>query len=159
MTFETGNIFEKIKKERGGVANIHTAFSKFPIGISAHYDFYKSLILNDDLPLGRAEREFIAYRISEENNCSYCINHHKAAFRTTKIGLDESIQVVLSDFSRVISKEPWKSSLFNEVFLNNGYTEAQFQHAVMVASYFNFVNRCAFAMGLELEEDFEKMCN
>lgn len=159
MVSEAENIFEKIEKERGGVAKIHTAFSDFPKGISAHYYFYNALILSDDLPLARGEREFIAYRTSEENNCPYCTGHHKAAFKTTQIELDAKIQDILGDFSRIISKEPWKSSLFKDIFLSNGFTEAQFQHAVMVASYFNFVNRCAFAMGLDLEDGFEKMCN
>jgi len=37
-------------------------------------------------------------------------------------------------------------------------TDAEFEHAVMVVSYFNLANRCAHAMGLELEANFEKTC-
>lgn len=159
MKSEIDQVFDKIKRERGGIAKIHSSFREFPVGVSAHYEFYNSIVLKDDLPLSRAIREYVAFRVSEENQCPYCIGHHKKAFKNTQSELCEMEQALLGKLARIITKEPWKSNLLKNNFLKIGFSESQFQHAVMVASYFNFVNRCALAMGLDLEEDYEKTCN
>ena len=45
------DIYKQIEAERGGLDSIHTSFSEFPEGIQAHYYFYKSIMLEDRLPL------------------------------------------------------------------------------------------------------------
>ncbi len=53
--------YNLIEAERGGLATIHTSFSEFPEGILAHYQFYKSIMLQEGLPLDRADREHLTY--------------------------------------------------------------------------------------------------
>ncbi|MCJ8345379.1 carboxymuconolactone decarboxylase family protein [bacterium] len=154
------NIFERIRNERGGVANIHSAFNDFPIGVEAHYNFYHEILLRDDLPLSRIDREFLAVATSQSNLCPYCISHHQSALDThsKEEEIPSEQENLLREFAISLTKEPWKSKLYYKKFLESGYTKAQFQHATMIVSYFNLANRCAHALDLELEETFEETC-
>jgi len=155
----TSDIFETIKRERNGVAGIHSAFASFPEGVAAHYQFYKQIILAADLPLTRNEREFLAWKTSEANQCPYCIAHHRVAFDVSKgPSLDAEKVEVLGELAHELTLNAWKASRLKTRFFAAGYSDAQWSHAVMVVGYFNFVNRCAHAMGLELESDFETTC-
>jgi uncharacterized peroxidase-related enzyme len=159
MKNNPSDIFETIRRERNGVAGIHTAFSSFPEGIAAHYEFYKKIILAADLPLARAEREYLAWMTSEANSCPYCIGHHKAAFRAAEGSSFSSDKTeILGALARELTVNPWKASQLRTIFLAAGYSDAQWGHAVMVVGYFNFANRCAHAMDLELETNFEATC-
>lgn len=159
MDRSSSDIFETIRRERNGLAAIHTAFGSFPEGVAAHYQFYKQLILADDLPLTRVEREYLAWKTSEANACPYCIAHHRAAFgRSEESSLNPEKMEVLSTLAQELTASPWKASRLKAFFLAAGFSEAQWSHAVMVIGYFNFVNRCALAMNLILESNFETMC-
>lgn len=159
MSQHEPSIFETIRRERNGLATIHTAFSDFPVGVAAHYEFYKTLILAEDLPLSRNEREFLAFKTSESNECPYCIGHHRAAFDNASSNeMSEARTRLLDRLASTLTREPWKAHLFAESFLDAGFTRAEWQHAVMIVSYFNFANRCAHAMNLRLEENFESTC-
>lgn len=152
-------IFGVITRERGGVANIHSAFSDFPQGVEAHYQFYKRIMLDKDLPLSRSDREQLAWLTSQSNQCPYCIHHHREAHKNTNAkSVDASKHQALDKLAQTLTKEPWRASQVKAEFRAAGYSEAQWQHAVMVVSYFNLANRCAFAMDLDLEEGFEKTC-
>jgi len=163
MTEEV-SLFDKIKKTRGSVANIHLGFKDFPEGIHAHFDFYRDIMLEENLPLSREHREFLAVKTSRSNECPYCIEHHEAALRHhTSENLNDfneknSQRELLSLLASTLTKEPWKASNLKEKFLQGGFSDSQWQHAIMVVSYFNMANRFAFALNLELEEDFELSC-
>ena len=153
------DIYSQIETERGGLASIHTSFSEFPGGIYAHYQFYKSIMLEDGLPLERADREFLAVEVSKANSCPYCIAHHSEALKNTQTQVDTTKLRTLSSLAEILTKMPWKASALHPDFLASGFTEAQWQHAIMVVSYFNFVNRCAHARGLEIESHFASTCS
>lgn len=153
------DIYKQIEAERGGLASIHTSFSEFPEGIQAHYDFYKWIMLKEGLPLERADREFLAVVVSTANVCPYCIGHHSEALKNTQFQVDKTKSKALELLAEVLTKTPWKASTLHDNFLSAGFTEAQWQHAIMVVSYFNFVNRCVHARGLDLETNFESTCS
>lgn len=152
------DIYKLIQGERGGLAQIHTSFSEFPEGILAHYHFYKSIMLKEELPLSRVQRELLAVEVSKANSCPYCIAHHSEALSNTNESVEEEKAKVLSSLAEVLTRTPWKASAIHADFIGSGFAEAQWQHAIMVVSYFNFVNRCAHARGLELEINFESTC-
>ncbi|MBY0517538.1 MAG: carboxymuconolactone decarboxylase family protein [Bacteriovoracaceae bacterium] len=157
---ELNNVLNTIIKHRGKVAHIHTSFSDFPEGIEAHFNFYNSLLLNENLPLSRAERELLALETSKANRCSYCISHHEVAFERHDLnGITQIRKILFKELAEMLSHSPWKASILENKFLENGVSSAEWQHAVMVVSYFNFANRCAFAMGIKIEEDFKISCN
>lgn len=158
MAAELKQVLNQIRSERGGLAAIHLAFSDFPAGIKAHYDFYKALMLVDDIPLSRAERELLAVATSKANQCPYCIIHHEEALKANLSTISPARAQALVELAEGLTSAPWRSSSIRQTFLESGFSSSQWQHAVMVVSYFNFANRCAHAMGLEVEPDFEKTC-
>lgn len=152
-------VFRTIAEERGGLAEIHSAFKEFPDGVAAHYEFYKRLVLADDLPLGRSEREFLALKTSETNECPYCIGHHRTAFENNKTATpNRKRALALESLARTLTNEPWRASALKSTFLGSGFNEGEWQHAIMIVGYFNFANRCAHAMNLSLEKNFESTC-
>ena len=155
----TETIVQKIAQERGSVAEIHNAFADYPAGMAAHYDFYKKLILEDG-PLPRTEREWLAMETSIANECPYCYRHHTSAFENN--GGEQKVitrrMELLSTLAASLSKAYWKAKLLKAEFTEEGFSEAEWQHAIMIVSYFNFANRVAHAMDLELESDFHKSC-
>ncbi len=152
--------FELIRRERGEVSEIYRAFSDFPEGVRAHFEFYRTLMLREHLPLDRAEREWLAVETSRRNQCPYCIAHHEEALKNTADGVvEKKKRKALSELAEILTQEPWKANWQMPKFLGAGFSPAQWQHAVMVVSYFNFANRCVHAMGLEIESSYEVTCN
>ena len=150
--------YNKLVEERGAVANIHKAFEDFSKGMIAHYDFYKIIMLKDPLPLSKPQREYLAVATSKANKCPYCISHHEAAYDFSNENISKLEKEIFVKLSKELSNSPWKSYLIKKEFKNNGFTNSQWQHAVMIVSYFNFVNRLALAMNLPLEDSFQNSC-
>ncbi|MGV6827663.1 MAG: carboxymuconolactone decarboxylase family protein [bacterium] len=157
---EEPEIFARIREQRGDLASIHQVFENFIPGVEGHYTLYQKIMLDEELPLCRAAREMLAVYVSEANRCPYCVNHHQAALEQhDNSKLDEDKQQVLKKLAESISREPWKTGALKNLFLAAGYNSAHWQHAVMIASYFNMANRLAFAMSLELEPDYRRSCS
>ncbi|MBT3982477.1 MAG: hypothetical protein HOE90_14050 [Bacteriovoracaceae bacterium] len=153
-------IIDRIRKERGEVAEIHHAFRDFPEAMEAHFEFYQKIIVGDNLPLERIEREFLAVSTSEANKCPYCIGHHqKALDNIGEIDLPSEKKEIYRKLAQTLSSEPHKSHLLKKEFNSIHQDESAWQHAVFIVSYFNMANRLAFAMDLELEENFHKSCH
>lgn len=158
------SIWEKIKAERGGVAQIHEVFRDYLDGVEAHYDFYKRVVIckDSERTLGRLEREFLAYRVSEYNQCPYCYTHHKSAFENIKVVSQKNIGPekleLLDQLAKSLTLTPWKTAQLKKRFIAL-FSEIKWKHAVMVAGYFNMANRLAFAMDIELEENFAQTCS
>jgi len=153
-------IEERIRKERGEVASIHHAFRDFPAAMEAHFEFYQKIIVGDDLPLERIEREFLAVSTSEANKCPYCIGHHQQALGYVgEIDLPSEKKEIYQKLAKTLTNEPHKSHLLKKEFRSIHQEESAWQHAVFIVSYFNMANRLAFAMDLELEENFHKSCH
>ncbi len=156
---DKSTILDEIKSERGAVANIHSAFSEYPEGIKAHYDFYRAVVLGDG-PLPREEREWLATETSIANECPYCYRHHTSAFE--KNGGNQQFlsrrMELLGQLATTLTKSYWKAKILKDDFVAEGFTESEWQHATMIVSYFNFANRCAHAMDLEIESNFEESC-
>lgn len=151
-------ILDVISSERGGVAEIHTSFKDFPQGLWAHYQFYKQIMLDEPLPLARIEREYLAMEVSQANTCPYCIAHHTAAYKNSRGEIPDMKKAALLEAAKTLTLKPYAAANLEGKFKKSGFTSAQWQHAVMVVSYFNFANRCAHAMGLQVEANFEETC-
>ena len=158
MSAHLQTVLDQILEERGGVAGIHLAFKDFSEGVSAHYEFYKRIMLADGLPLNRVYREYLAMITSQANRCAYCISHHSEAFQNQSENIPQGQIDLLNEFSEILSRDAQRAYEFKDKFLSQSFTAAQWQHAVMIVSYFNFANRLAFAMDLELEPSFHVTC-
>lgn len=153
------DIFSKIEKERGMVARIYSDFSAFPESVAAHFELNKVLMLSDSSPLPRHEREYLALETSTYNGNDYCASHHKEAYEKFKNDQSSDRESYLTKLAYVLTNTPEKVAYLRNKFLEAGFTEAEWQHAVNIVSYFNYTNRLAFSMGMKLETGFEKSCN
>ena len=69
------DIYAKLIKQRGKVANILKVHSLNPTAMGNHLDLYMTLMFGKS-GLSRREREAIAVVVSASNNCAYCVRHH-----------------------------------------------------------------------------------
>lgn len=157
------SIWKKIQNERGGIAQIHEVFRDYTEGVEAHYEFYKKVVLSSapQEALSRLEREYLAFRVSQHNQCTYCYTHHKAAFdncvEVSCKNISSEKRVLLDELAQSLTQFPWKTPLLKKRFVEI-FNEVQWKHAVMVVGYFNMANRLAFAMDVELESYFSQTC-
>lgn len=154
-------IFSVIEKERGGVAEIYSAFASIPTTIKAHFELNKALMLDEGLPLPRVEREWLAMETSRANRCDYAFQHHKVAYEAhLKTEPEPPLDrlSLLSILATSITNIPTMSGNFREKVLAAGFTESQWLHALKIVAYFNFTNRLALGLNLQLEPDFSSTC-
>lgn len=153
--------FEEIRKERGGVANIYGNFDKVPEVTLAHFRLNKAMLLESDLPLTRVEREILAVETSRVNNCEYCLVHHEAALKNyfKTVTVSDEKYAILKRLAVELSLNPVKAKKVKSDFMKLGFNEAQWQHAVNIVSYFNYTNRLAHALDIQLEDGYEATCN
>lgn len=153
-------IFADIKRARGAVARIYSDFAAIPSAVKAHFEMNRALVLSE-MPLSRLEREWLAVETARANRCLYSVAHHERAlknhlrgpmrWRSKRLGL-------LSRLAAALTKSPSRARSLRTRFMAAGFTEREWLHAVNVVAYFNFSNRLAFALGLELEPDFDRSC-
>jgi uncharacterized peroxidase-related enzyme len=155
------SIFSKIEKERGMVARIYSDFQAFPESVEAHFGLNQALMLSQSSPLSRNERELLAYKTSEQNKNVYCASHHKAAYENFKkeSEVDNRRRALFEKLAETLTTNPNAAPSLRQEFLVAGISEAEWQHAVNIVAYFNYTNRLAFAMNIQLEQGYEKSCN
>ncbi len=170
---ELKKTYARIRGERGRVSRIFEAQSLDPRSLAAHLDLYLGIMFGSG-GLSRPEREMIAVAVSATNRCEYCVAHHSEALsRYVKdSGVVDDLQngrasdrldprekrmvayaVKLTNAPYMGTKEDIES--LREV----GLSDKEILQTVMVASYFNFVNRLANGLGVQLEKEGGKGYN
>jgi uncharacterized peroxidase-related enzyme len=148
-----------------GVDNILKIHSLNPDSLWKHYDYYKHLMTGPS-GLSRMQREMIAIVVSAANECDYCLTHHRdSLFQLTKN--NSLCDTVVSDFANAdvgekdvammtfadrLTREPGAMKQGDVQSLRDaGFKDAEILDVVQVAAYYNFVNRIANGLGVELE--------
>jgi uncharacterized peroxidase-related enzyme len=164
------SLYEKHRAPWGGVDHILKIHSLLPHTLQPHYDLYKSLMYAQG-PLTRPQREMIATVVSASNGCSYCIHHHSdALLRLTKdriladaIRTDyrtaplTNVERLMLEFAVQLSTEPTQNfSTWISKLRKNNLTDEAILHTTLIVAYFNFVNRIANGLGVELESYWQK---
>jgi len=161
-------IYEELKKKRGKLAQIHKIQSLNPETITAHMELYLSVMFSQS-PLSRAQREMMAVVVSATNNCEYCQRHHGQALRHywkdqerieqlredyNNLDLD-NVDTQLCQLAHVLTKHPDKidEAKFLQPLKDTGLSDRAILDAVLVISYFNFVNRMVLGLGVETNEE------
>ena len=67
---ELADVYTRISKTRGQVANILQLQSLNPLALGAHLEMYRAIMFAPS-PLSRAEREALAVVVSATNQCEY----------------------------------------------------------------------------------------
>ena len=162
------HIYDSIKKWRGKLAEVHKILSHNPDAILAHMDLYMTILYGNS-PLKRYQREMMAVVVSALNQCEYCVMHHIAALGTfwkdekklkqlqvdyTKLDMPE-MDKCLCKYASELTQNP--SKINQEEHISRlkaaGLSDRAITDAALVISYFNFVNRLVFGLGVQKEAD------
>jgi uncharacterized peroxidase-related enzyme len=157
-------IYDEIIEKRGKLANIHTIQSLRPESIKKHMDLYMEIMFTSS-PLKRWQREMMAVVVSKANNCRYCVLHHleplKHYLKDTKLtdrivnypekALDDPQNEALCHFAYTLTQNPGDHSEkdFTRELTESGFSDQAILDAVLVISYFNFVNRIVLSLDLQ----------
>lgn len=163
---KTKKVYDRILRERGHLANIFTAQGMDPSVLEHHLDLYVDLMIGPG-PLSREEREMIAVVVSAANRSAYGAIHHSEALET--VDRDPSaLYKILKEFTSrkesprekallayaakltISPKDVTKDDIKD--MMDAGLTDEEILRANLIASYFNFSNRIALGLGIELEE-------
>jgi uncharacterized peroxidase-related enzyme len=157
--------YEEVVSSRGEVGNILKVHSVHPQVLTAHLHLYRELMFGRS-ELSRAERETIAVAVSVVNKCHYWIKHHGEALRAlTKDDkliaalerdplsaplADRQHKVVafalkLTQAAGTVSEDDLASLRYS------GLSDTAIHDLAAIVAYFNFVNRLALGLGVELE--------
>jgi len=165
-TGRTKKVYDKIMQERGHLANIFIAQGLEPVALEDHVNLYVHLMI-DPGPLTREEREMIAVVVSAANRSAYGAIHHSEALETVEKDQD-ALYKLLKEYTAKHESPRNKALLAYAAKLTldpkaitqedikdlreAGLNDEEILRANLIASYFNFSNRIALGLGVELEE-------
>jgi uncharacterized peroxidase-related enzyme len=165
-TGKTKRIYDRILRERGHLANIFIAQGLEPDVLENHLDMYVHLMISPG-PLSREEREMIAVVVSAANRSAYGAIHHSEALETVEKDQDALYKLLkeyttkhesprnkaLLAYAAKLTLDP-KAITKDDIkdLKDVGLKDEEILRANLIASYFNFSNRIALGLGVELEE-------
>lgn len=160
-------IYDDLEKKRGKLAEIHKIQSLNPESIVSHMDLYISLMFGKS-PLKRAQREMLGVVVSATNRCRYCQMHHGEALNHYWKDRDR-VELLKRDFNALdltdedqmlcglavqLTEHPGEMKEEHVTPLKEaGFGERAILDAVLIISYFNFVNRIVMGLGVETDEE------
>ena len=159
-------IYERLLRERGKVANILKVHSLNPGAMDAHLTLYMNIMFQRS-GLSRHEREAIAVAVSAANDCEYCVTHHAESLRRYEkdeivikciatgdyAELPERLTAMLL-FATALTRHPGESREAHVRSLREaGLDDGEILDTTLVVAYFNFVNRIALGLGVEFTDD------
>jgi len=114
--------------------------------------------------LSREEREMIAVVVSNINKCDYWVTHHGAALRSLTnesefrktINYSENFDgriLAMLKYAEKLTVESHKVNKEDIKKLKEYFTDEGVFEINQVASYFNYVNRIASGLGVEIENE------
>lgn len=173
-SFAEGKL-ERLYKQLGAngddtVSNILRVHSLKPDTLRAHLGLYKAIMFNNS-GLSRAQREMIAVITSDVNQCVYWVKHHGAALLKEssdkrildkllidykKAGLTD-MEIIMLDYTIKLTKESCNVTINDINKLRDiGFTDQDIFDINQVVAYFNYVNRIASGLGVELESIYKE---
>jgi uncharacterized peroxidase-related enzyme len=167
---KTKKVYDRILNERGHIANIFLAQGLDPEVLEQHVDLYEILMLGPG-PLSREEREMIAVIVSAANKSAYGAIHHSEALESVDkdpAALGKLVKELatkresprekaLLAYAAKLTMSPKDVSKDDIAYMIDvGITDEEILRANLIASYFNFSNRIALGLGVELEKGKER---
>lgn len=163
-------LYQRYKAPWGGVDNILKIHGLLPETLTPHVDLYRTLMFGKG-PLTRRQREMIAVVVSETNRCGYCVHHHgDSLYRLTKnkqladqlksdyhrAGLGKSVETMLDFAAQLTAKPGGDFSREVSTLKQVGFSDSEILHITLIVAYFNFVNRIANGLGVDLESYWQE---
>ena len=162
----TKEVYDRIEKERGHIANVFRAEGAEPDVLSHQVDMYVNLMMGPG-PLSRREREMIAVVVSAANRCADGAVHHSEALESVENdtgALKKLLEEYMSKHETPRSKallayaakltlDPKDVSKDDIDYLREaGLKDEEILRANLIAAYFNFSNRISLGLGVEIEK-------
>lgn len=163
-------LYDEIQRNRGRVSNILRAQSLDPKAMRAHLDLYMATAFGKG-GLSRKEAEVLALTVSTANGDTYGATHHRDALlryakdpawvdavaaESPKAKLTPR-EKALVDYATALTTAPGKGCQKQvEALKKAGLKDEEILQAAHVVAYFNFSNRLAIGLGVELEEEGER---
>ena len=129
-------------------------------------------IMFGESDLSRAQREMLATVVSQTNDCFYWIESHGEDFRAEvkddtladqlkqnwkTAELDDSDRS-LCQWAEKLTKSPDKMTQADvDLLKETRFSQSAISDAAQVISYFNYINRIADGLGVDLEPEMEKV--
>lgn len=164
---ELAELYEQIRSSRGKVANIMKIHSLHPEAMEKHLAFYLTIMFKR-AGLSREQRELVATAVSSLNSCEYCTRHHGEALHAywkdeerleqliadhRSIELSEADRALV-DYAVKLTEHPDDMAEADVQRLRDvGFTDEAILNLALVTGYFNFVNRVAVGLGVEVNAD------
>ena len=154
------------------VPNVIKAFSLRPEKLRTFIAKYNELMLSDDSPLTRLEREMIAVVVSSHNHCVYCITSHSQAVREFSddpvlgdILVTNYREAELTDRQRTMLDYAWKMTAKpaetgeadRQALREAGFTAEEIFDITDVVAYFNYTNRMTHGLGMQPNTEYFSM--
>ncbi|MES2153510.1 MAG: peroxidase-related enzyme [bacterium] len=163
-------IYDEIQRNRGRVSNILRLSSLEPKSMRAHLDLYMTTVFGKG-GLSRKESEILAVAVSATNGDSYCTTHHKEAlgrYSKDHAFVEEVAKApgkvklparerVLVDYAVALTAHPAKGVKSEvDAMKKAGLKDEEILQAAQIVGYFNFANRLAIGLGVDLEPENER---
>ena len=161
---ELAAVYARITSDRGKLSNIMRVQSLQPKAIVAHMDLYMAIMFGRS-GLSREEREMIAVVVSAANACEYCVRHHAEALnaywrdeaRLHRFAADyraveqpPRMAAVLA-YADELTRAPERVTDAHVAAMRaQGLTDESILAVNLIVAYFNFVNRIAAGLGVEV---------
>lgn len=141
------NLYQRIeKRSQSGVANILKVHSINPDALEAHLNLYETLMFGES-KLTRMQREMIAVVSSVSNQCDYWTKHHEEALRYAS----EEDKIMLM-YVEKLTKESYRITKNDiEKLRKAKFSDREIFDINQITAYFNYVNRIAHGLGVEIE--------
>lgn len=164
---ELREAYDRVLSRRGKLSNIMAVQSLSPPVMRTHLDLYMAIMF-EPTGLSRAEREMVAVHVSVLNGCEYCTRHHAAALRACWHSAERATEIErgnlpddlsprereLLRYAEAVTVDPSAIEEDDVARLREvGLSDREILNLNAVASYFNFVNRLAEGLGVEMTDE------
>lgn len=161
-----GSLYDRIRacSSTQRVSHVWQAAAAHPAGLETAFAHYRAL-MDDPAPLTPQQAEMIAVVVSATNGCAYCVAHRGPKLARL-VGDDLARAVahdyreanlpardrVLLDAAVALTCEPSERKREDiERLREYGFDDLAILKATEITGYYNYVNRLACALGVELE--------
>lgn len=162
-------LYKKYGDPFAGVDNILKIHSLNPESLRLHYEYSKYLMTGRS-GLSRMQREMIAVVVSAANECRYGLTHHREGlflltknnvlvdtvaenFKEADVGEKD---ITMMEFADRLTRKPQDITKSDVDGLRKvGFKDVEILDIVQVTSFYNFENRLAQGLGVELEPRWE----
>ncbi len=155
--------FKICEEKLGLVPNVLRAYAFKPGRLRRFIDSYNEIMLSEDSPLTKLEREMIAVVVSSCNRCYYCLVAHGQQVRALSGDPELGEQIALNyrvapldarqramlDYAWKLAERPSESGGEDRDALRAaGLDDGAIWDVVETASFFNYTNRMAHGLDL-----------